>query len=63
MLKDWLPGIVLAVLSATLVALIGMLMAVDGGHTIAGPLVVLVGLTAVAFGTAFWAADRVQVAE
>lgn len=60
LMRDWLPGIVVTVLSAALVTLIGLLVTVDGGHTVTGPLIILVGLSIVVFVAAFWAADRVS---
>jgi hypothetical protein len=57
--RPWLAGITVTVLTASVVTLVGLLMIVDGGYRVAGPLVILVGLTAVVLASAFWAADRV----
>lgn len=56
--RPWLSGITVTVLCASVVTLVGLLLIVDGGHTVTGPMVILIGLAAVAFSAAGWAATK-----
>lgn len=57
-IRPWLPGITVTVLTAAVVTLIGLLMVVECGWSITGPMVILVGLVGVVLFAALWAADK-----
>lgn len=57
-IRPWITGIAVTVLCASVVTLIGLLMMVEWGWGVTGPMVILVGLVGVTLFAALWAADK-----